>query len=197
MGHYQTSNRFCARTPPGTQQRSRGGFRHGFNAGHPPWTLVPERCTANSLPRVQSAGQDGQEVDQTGRALLTGGSALQSTAGATAIAILLACSTLAAEERVPMPLGALVCKAIEPAIEHARLVRQPTTAGLRDFVEGQVESGACRVIKSEVTVGVVNVDKRGFALVEEDGQNGQWWTDAENLWGYFDTPAKVKAWKKR
>ena len=96
-----------------------------------------------------------------------------------------------------MPLGAFLCKAMEPAIEHARIVRQPTTAGLREFVEAQTGSGACRVIKAEVKVGVVNVDQRGFALVEEEGQSGQWWTDAENVWGYFDAPAKVKAWKAR
>ena len=40
---------------------------------------------------------------------------------------------------------------------------------------------------------MVDVDQRGFALVEDDGY---WWTDAENLWGYFYAPAKVKAWKK-
>ena len=109
------------------------------------------------------------------------------------ITILAVCSPLAAEERVAMPLGALVCKTIEPTIEHARLVRQPSTDGLRAFVEAQVAKGDCRVIKAEVSVRVVDVDQRGFALVED---NGQWWTDAENLWGYFDTPAKVKAWKK-
>lgn len=100
-----------------------------------------------------------------------------------------------AEERIAMPLGALVCKDIEPAIAHARLVRQPTTKGLQEFVDTQIGSGACRVIKSEVTVAVVDVDKRGFALVAEDQSEPQW-TDAENLWGYFDTPAKVKNWKK-
>jgi hypothetical protein len=112
-----------------------------------------------------------------------------------AIALLLARSPLAAEERTGMPLGALVCKAIEATIEHARIVRQPTTAGLREFVEAQVASGACRVIKVEATVGVIDVDQRGYALID-DGQNGQGWTDAENLWGYFDTPNKVKTWKK-
>ena len=65
------------------------------------------------------------------------------------ISVLLTFSPLAAAERVPMPLGALVCKALDPTIEHARLVRQPSTAGLRALVEAQVESGACRVIKSE------------------------------------------------
>jgi hypothetical protein len=100
-----------------------------------------------------------------------------------------------AAERIAMPLGALVCKTIEPAIEHARLVRQPSTAGLRAFVEAQVQAGSCRVIKDEVLVTVVDLDQRGFALVDQAG-HGQWWTDAENLWGYFDTPAKVKAWTK-
>jgi hypothetical protein len=109
------------------------------------------------------------------------------------ITILAAGPPLAAEERIAMPLGALVCKTIEPTIEHARLVRQSGTDGLRAFVEAQVAKGDCRVIRAEVSVRVVDVDQRGFALVED---NGHWWTDAENLWGYFDTPAKLKAWKK-
>ena len=107
----------------------------------------------------------------------------------------LAAGSPIAAERVTMPLGALVCKAIESAIEHARLVRQPSTAGLRAFVEAQVQAGSCRVIKDEVSVTVVGVDKRGFAFVDQ-ADHGRWWTDAENLWGYFDTPAKVKGWTK-
>ncbi len=51
--------------------------------------------------------------------------------------------------------------------------------------------------RRRLNVGIVDVDQRGFALVEEDGQSGQSWTDAENVWGYFDTPAKVKTWKGR
>lgn len=111
------------------------------------------------------------------------------------LAMALAGSPLAAAERAAMPLGALICKTIEPTIEHARIVRQPSSAGIRPFVEAQVASGACRVVRVEVTVEVVDVDRRGFALVA-DGPNGQGWTDAENVWGYFDAPAKVKAWKK-
>jgi hypothetical protein len=42
---------------------------------------------------------------------------------------------------------------------------------------------------------VVDVDERGFAFVDQ-ADRGRWWTDAENLWGYSDTPAKVKAWTK-
>jgi len=96
-----------------------------------------------------------------------------------------------------MPLGAFLCKSIDPVIEHAKIVRQPTSAGLREFVDGKVASGECRMIKTEgVTVAVADVDPRGYALVEEPGQSGKWWTDAENVWGYFDAPAKVKAWKK-
>ncbi|MGE3144527.1 MAG: hypothetical protein AB7K35_02965 [Pseudorhodoplanes sp.] len=118
-------------------------------------------------------------------------------AGNLASALLLAAllASPAAAERATMPQGALVCRTIEPAIEHARIVRQPTTAGLRAFVEAQVASGACRVVRTEVAVVVVDVDRRGFALVDE-GPNGRGWTDAENVWGYFDAPAKVKAWKK-
>lgn len=118
-------------------------------------------------------------------------------AGILASALLVAAlpASPAAAERATMPQGALICRAIEPAIEHARIVRQPTTAGLREFVEAQVASGACRVVRVEVTVVVVDVDRRGYALVE-DGPNGRGWTDAENVWGYFNAPAKVKAWKK-
>lgn len=117
-----------------------------------------------------------------------------SILGATAI-LLLSSWQSAVAESVEMPLGALVCKTVDPAIEHAKLVRQPTTAGLREFVEAQVANGECRVIEAKTTVTVVDVDRRGYALVE-DGGHGQGWTDAENLWGYFDTPAKLKAWKR-
>lgn len=111
------------------------------------------------------------------------------------MAILCAMTPLAAAERIAMPQGALLCKTIEPAIAHAKVVRQPTTEGLRAFVEDVVKREECRVVKNETTlVEVVDVDKRSFALIQ-DG-NSQWWTDAENLWGYFDTPAKVKAWAK-
>lgn len=103
----------------------------------------------------------------------------------------------AADDAVPMPLGAFLCKSIEPVIEHAKIVRQPTTAGLREFVEGKVASGECRVIKTEdVTVKVVDVDQRGFAQVEQKGESGAWWIDAESVWGYFDAPKKVESWKK-
>ncbi|MGE0212142.1 MAG: hypothetical protein AB7S41_10640 [Parvibaculaceae bacterium] len=111
------------------------------------------------------------------------------------VAMILACPAQGAEERVPMPLGAFLCAAIEPAVEHARLVRLPTAEGIRPFVEAQVATGACRVVASEITIVVTDVDKRGFALVD-DGQGKSWWTDAENVWGYFDAPAKVKAWRK-
>ena len=112
------------------------------------------------------------------------------------ISILLTSARVTAEEKIPMPLGAFECKTIEPVIEHAKIVRQPTTAGLREFVEAKVASGECRVVKSEVTIQVVDVDQRGYALVQETGQSDKWWTDAENVWGYFDAPGKVKAWKK-
>ncbi len=114
-----------------------------------------------------------------------------------AAAILLGATRVDAEEKTQMPLGAFLCKSIDPVIEHAKIVRQSSSEGLRDFVEGKVASGDCRMIKSEdVTITVVDVDQRGYALVEQPGQSGTWWTDAENVWGYFDAPKKVKAWKK-
>ena len=94
-----------------------------------------------------------------------------------------------------MPIGALVCKAIEPAIEHAQLVRQPGTAGLREFVEAHVRDGRCRVVREEISVTVTDVDRRGFALVDY-ADYGPAWTDAENVWGYFEAPEKVKNWPK-
>ena len=98
--------------------------------------------------------------------------------------------------RTRASLGAFECKTIDPVIEHAKIVRQPTTAGLREFVEAKVASGDCRVVKTEVTITVADVDQRGFALVQQTGESGKWWTDAENVWGYFDTPKKLKEWKK-
>lgn len=118
------------------------------------------------------------------------------TVCAVAVSMLLPSSISLAQQRVQMPLGALVCRGIETSVEHAKIVRQPSTAGLREFVQGQVESGACHIIKTEVSVEVIDVDQRGFALVQQEGQQSQGWTDAENLWGYFDTPGKLKAWKR-
>jgi hypothetical protein len=113
-----------------------------------------------------------------------------------AVAVLLGCAPASAEEKIPMPLGAFECKTIEPVIEHAKIVRQPTTTGLREFVEAKTASGDCRVVETEVTVTVADVDQRGYALVQQHGESSKWWTDAENVWGYFDAPKKVKEWKK-
>lgn len=116
-------------------------------------------------------------------------------AAATAL-LLLAAPAAAADEKIAMPLGAFECKTIDPVIEHAKIVRQPTTDGLREFVEAKVASGDCRVVKTEVTITVADVDQRGFALVQQTGQSDKWWTDAENVWGFFDAPKKLKEWKK-
>jgi hypothetical protein len=125
---------------------------------------------------------------------------LACSAALAALALVLHGGALAAhasDDAVPMPAGAFLCKSIDPVIEHAKIVRQPTSAGLREFVEGKVASGECRVIKTEdVTVKVVDVDQRGFAKVEQKGESGAWWIDAESVWGYFEAPKKVKAWKK-
>lgn len=110
--------------------------------------------------------------------------------------VLVTTARASAEEKTSMPLGAFECKSIDPVVEHARIVRAPTTDGLRAFVEAQTGSGACRVVKTEEKVAVVGVDPRGFAQVQTEGQTDAWWTDAENVWGYFDAPKKVKEWKK-
>lgn len=123
--------------------------------------------------------------------------ATAATAAMAALAALLAAGTAIAAETTEMPLGAFLCKSIDPVIEHAKIVRAPSTAGLREFVEGKVASGECRMIKTEgVKATVVDVDQRGFVVVEESGHSGKWWTDAENAWGYFEAPKKLKEWKK-
>jgi hypothetical protein len=110
--------------------------------------------------------------------------------------LLLAATSAPAEAPIALPLGTFECKSIDPVVEHAKIVRQPTSAGLRPFVEAKVASGECRVVESEVTVTVADVDARGFALVQQTGATDRWWTDAENVWGYFDAPKKVQGWKK-
>ena len=153
-------------------------------------------CDAQGSARARRQGlQPRRQATRPSAWIMTVDPHLDAKACVAAVALLLACAPVAAEEQIAMPLGALVCKAIETTIEHARIVRQPTTAGLREFVEAQVASGACRMVKVETSVGVIDVDQRGYALID-DGRNGQGWTDAENLWGYFDTPNKVKTWKK-
>lgn len=111
-------------------------------------------------------------------------------------AVLMPASRLVAEDAIVMPAGAFMCQSVEPVIEHSGIVASTEMAGLREFVEGNVNSGQCSVIQAEAPLTVVDVDQRGYALVEVSGYSGQWWTHAENVWGYFDTPAKVKAWKK-
>ena len=51
------------------------------------------------------------------------------------------------------------------------------------------------MVREEVSVTVTDVDRRGFALVEY-ADYGPAWTDAENVWGYFEAPEKVKNWPK-
>jgi hypothetical protein len=63
-------------------------------------------------------------------------------------------------------------------------------------MDAEIASGHCRIGKLQAKVNVVNVDKRGFALVEEEGVPGQWWMDAGDVWDYFKADAIVKAWKK-
>lgn len=115
-----------------------------------------------------------------------------------AMALLLAAApAAAAEEEIVMPQGAFECRTVQPVIEHAKIVRAPTTAGLREFVEAKVASGECRVVQTDdVRITVVDVDRSCCALVQEKGKSDKWWTDAENVWGYFDTPKKLKEWKK-
>lgn len=100
-----------------------------------------------------------------------------------------------AEESSEMPLGALMCANVEDAVAHAAIVRAPSSDGIRPFVEAHTADGSCRVVNEPLTVSVIGVDKRGFARVDTNGET--WWTDAENIWGYFDAPNKVKTFKTR
>lgn len=103
-------------------------------------------------------------------------------------------------EAVELPPGALACKTVEHAAEHAQIVIKSPMAGLSDrlrgFVEPRVASGDCLQIAAETPASVTAVDQRdvGFVLVEISGQSGAWWTQAENVWGYFDAPKKLKSW---
>ncbi len=101
----------------------------------------------------------------------------------------------AAAEQATLPVGALTCTIIEPAIEHARLARMGASPRLDSFTQEQIESGTCRFIDRKAEVHVVDVDERGFALVEDS--EFQWWTAAENVWGPFGAAARLAEWKKR
>lgn len=100
-----------------------------------------------------------------------------------------------AQESHEMPLGALMCSNVEDVAEHAAIVRAPSSEGIRPFVEARTADGSCRVVAEALAVSVIGVDKRGFARVDTNGE--EWWTDAENIWGYFDAPNKVKTFKTR
>ncbi len=111
-------------------------------------------------------------------------------------AIFLFSHPVRAAESFEMPQGALLCKDIGTAVEHAKIVRQPSSSGIAPFVEAHTANGDCVVVKeANTTATVVGVDQRGFARVDT-GNGTPFWTDAENVWGYFDAPAKLKAWKK-
>lgn len=105
-------------------------------------------------------------------------------------------------EAVVLPPGALACKTVEHAAEHAQIVAKSPMAGLSDrlraFVEPRVASGDCLQIVADTPASVTAVDQRdsGFVLVEIKGKSGTWWTHAENAWDYFEAPKKLKAWQK-
>jgi hypothetical protein len=133
-------------------------------------------------------------MDETARASRTRDRAFR--AGLAAAAILLACPPLAAQELVPIPEQAPICKTVEPVIEWLRLIK--TTSGSEPslYMQAETEKGECHVATPTTQARVVDVDQRGFALVEEEGQPGQWWVDARDVWGYDEAEAKLKAWKK-
>ncbi len=108
----------------------------------------------------------------------------------------LACSSAGAKESLEVPEHAPICKSVDPIIEWLRLIK--TTAGSEPglYMRAQTEAGDCHVGTATTRVSVIDVDQRGFVLVEEEGQPGQWWMDARDVWGYFEAADRMKAWKK-
>jgi hypothetical protein len=105
----------------------------------------------------------------------------------------------AAQESARLPVGAVVCRTVELAAEHTRIAGGPAHDAIDPFIEAQVRAGTCRVILAEVTATVVGVDARpprGYARITQPGQP-EGWIEAASIWGYFDAPARVKAWPGR
>ena len=115
-----------------------------------------------------------------------------------AVAVLaMGAASLAAEElrvRADMPS---MCKSLKPQIEMGELAESGDGEGVSKRMDAEIASGQCRIGKSQAKVNVVDVDKRGFALVEEEGVPGQWWMDAADVWDYFKADAIVKTWTKK
>ena len=114
----------------------------------------------------------------------------------SAIAILVVNAPLAAEEvriRADMPS---LCKSIGPQLEMGQMAKDGEGEAVSKRMDAEIAKGECRIGKSQAKVNVVDVDQRGFALVEEEGQPGKWWMDAGDVWDYFKADAIVKAWKK-
>jgi hypothetical protein len=114
----------------------------------------------------------------------------------SAIAHVLMCSPAGAKESLEVPQHAPICKSVEPIIEWLRLIK--TTAGSEPglYMKAQTEAGDCHVGTTATRVGVIDIDQRGFVLVVEEGQPGQWWMDARDVWGYFEAADRMKAWTK-
>jgi hypothetical protein len=114
----------------------------------------------------------------------------------SAIALVPMCSPAGAKESLEVPQHAPICKRVEPIIEWLRLIT--TTAGSEPglYLKAQTEAGDCHVGTAATRVSVIDIDKRGFVLVEEQGQPGQWWMDARDVWGYFEAADRMKAWTK-
>lgn len=114
-----------------------------------------------------------------------------------AAVLALGAAPLAAEElrvRADMPS---MCKSVQPQIDMGELAKSGDGEGVSKRMDAEIASGQCRIGKSQAKVIVVDVDKRGFALIEEEGVPGQWWMDAGDVWDYFKADAIVKAWKKK
>lgn len=118
-----------------------------------------------------------------------------SKCAVSAIAVLVS-TPLAAEELHVRADTPWLCKSIEPQIEMGQMSKDGNGEGVGQRMQTEIAKGECRVGQSQAKVKVVDVDQRGFALVEEEGQAGQWWMDAADVWDYFKADAIVKAWKK-
>lgn len=119
-----------------------------------------------------------------------------SITSAALVAMLAFSQQVRAEElqlRADLPL---VCKTIDTQISLSKLAEGGDIDSVGKQSDAAVASGECRIGKSQASVNIINVDPRGYVLIEESGQGGQWWIDAGDVWPYTEAEAKLQAWKK-
>lgn len=100
---------------------------------------------------------------------------------------------LAAEEVKLIADEPWMCRGIEPLIEMAKLATGDGGAMRKNMI-AEIEKGECRIGKPESIVNIVAADQRGFLAVEEKGQSGRWWINAEDAWPAEEAAEKLKSW---